>query len=98
MANGRNTDDLLARMLNRHKALRLVEKAKADAEEAALPEDIEQEIMIGNQDGKVLLAFAQPVEWLGFVPDEAEALANLLMHHVIAARAHSANRLSGFPC
>lgn len=53
-----------------------------------LSEDDEGELRlaIGHTPEKVLLNFGKPVAWIGFAPDEAEEIANLLKEHAAAIR------------
>lgn len=86
----KQTDDLLARLIARQKANRAREKlndmAKNAADIAALPEDQPQDVMVGNQNGVVLIAYAAPIEWMGLTPDEAEAFGHQVISHAKAAR------------
>jgi hypothetical protein len=48
-----------------------------------LTEEDEGEIKIAvtHKDGKVVLAFGKPVSWVGFMPQEARAVAETLRKH-----------------
>jgi len=38
----------------------------------------EIKIAIGNKNGKVIIDFGSPVTWIGFTPEQAEEIANIL--------------------
>lgn len=38
-------------------------------------------LAVGVETGKVVIRFAKPVEWIGFTPQQAMDLANLLMQN-----------------
>jgi len=37
--------------------------------------------MIGNENGKVVMQFASPTAWIGFTPEQAMDIAQLLITH-----------------
>lgn len=38
-------------------------------------------VMIGHEKGKVVMQFASPAAWVGFTPDQAMEIAQLLITH-----------------
>lgn len=41
----------------------------------------ETDLQIGTESGRVVIKFAKPVAWIGFPPEQAIALAEVLIKH-----------------
>lgn len=44
-------------------------------------------IAVGRERGKVVMRFGCPVAWIGMGPEEAEAIAQSLLHHAKECKA-----------
>lgn len=52
-----------------------------------VPEDEgETLVAIGSKDGKVVIDLGKPTAWIGFTPDQADAIADTLRRHADAVR------------